>query len=93
MWRVRHTRTFYKELASLPAEIRTRIEKVAFGEEIKKAPFLKGKVQKLEGYREYYKIRFGSYRVGLRIDFENKVVEFQRVLHRKDIYRKFPWSK
>ena len=90
MWRVRHSRTFYRELAGLPAGIRSRVEEVAFGEEIKKEPFLKGKVQKLKGYYEYYKIRFGSYRVGLRIDFENKVVEFRRVMHRKDIYRKFP---
>jgi len=89
-WRVRHTRTFYKELARLPVEVRRRIEEVAFGEAIKKDPLLGGKVQKLKGYREYYKIRFGSYRVGLRIDFEEKVIEFRRVAHRKDIYRRFP---
>jgi len=51
---------------------------------------LAGRVQKLKGYQEYYKIRFGSYRVGLWIDFEEKVVEFRRVRHRKDIYRQFP---
>ena len=89
-WRVRHTRTFYQELARLPAGLRKRVEEVAFGEEIKEDPFLAGKVQKLKGYQEYYKMRFGSYRVGLWIDFEEKVVEFRRVWHRKDIYRKFP---
>ena len=46
--------------------------------------------QKLVGYQEYYKIRFGTYRVGLRIDITNSTIEFQRILHRKDIYRKFP---
>ena len=89
-WRVRHTRTFYQELARLPAGVRKRIEAVAFGEEIKKDPFLAGRVQKLKGYEEYYRIRFGSYRAGLRIDFEKRVIEFRRVRHRKDIYRKFP---
>ncbi len=89
-WRVRHTRTFYQELARLPAGVRKRIEEVAFGEEIKKDPFLAGRVQKLKGYEEYYRIRFGSYRAGLRIDFEKRVIEFRRVRHRKDIYRKFP---
>lgn len=84
-WRVRHTRTFYKELARLPAEVRRGVEEVAFGEAITEDPFLGGRVQKLEGYQEYYKMRFGSYRVGLRIDFEEMVVEFRRVRHRKDI--------
>ena len=89
-WRVRYTRTFCKELAKLPAGVRGRVEKIVFGEEIKEDPFLAGKVQKLKGYQDYYKIRFGSYRVGLHIDFEEMVIEFLRVRHRNDIYRKFP---
>ncbi len=89
-WRVRHTRTFYKELARLPAKVRSRVEEIAFGEAIKEDPFLGGKVQKLAGYQEYYKMRFGSYRVGLMIDLEEKVIEFRRVRHRKDIDRRFP---
>jgi mRNA-degrading endonuclease RelE of RelBE toxin-antitoxin system len=46
-WRVRHTRTFYKELARLPAKVRSRVEEIAFGEAIKEDPFLGGRVQKL----------------------------------------------
>lgn len=89
-WQVRHTRTFYRELSRLPANVRTQVEEVAFGQEIAQDPFLAGRVQKLKGYQEYYKLRFGNYRVGLRIDCEKKVIEFRRVLHRKDIYRSFP---
>lgn len=89
-WQIRHARTFYKELVKLPEVVRTQIEEVAFGAEIKEDPFLGGKVEKLTGYREYYKIRFGSYRVGLRIDTAGRIIEFRRVLHRKEIYRKFP---
>jgi mRNA interferase RelE/StbE len=89
-WQVRYTRTFLRELARLPESVRAQVERVAFGQEITQDPFLAGRVQKLKGYQEYYKIRFGSYRVGLRIDFEEKVVEFRRVRHRKDIYRQFP---
>jgi mRNA-degrading endonuclease RelE of RelBE toxin-antitoxin system len=66
------------------------VEKIAFGEEIKQDPLLSGKVERLIGFREYYKIRIGNYRTGLRIDSEEKVIEFCRVLHRKDIYRHFP---
>jgi mRNA interferase RelE/StbE len=89
-WQIRHARTFYKELAKLPEAVRTQIEEVAFGAEIKEDSFLGGKVEKLTGYREYYKIRFGSYRVGRRIDTAGRIIEFRRVLHRKEIYRKFP---
>ncbi len=89
-WQVRSSRTFFKELAKLPADVRVRIESIVFGEEIKTDPFLGGKVEKLTGYQEYYKIRFGNYRVGLRIDSADQVIEFRRALHRKDIYREFP---
>ena len=43
---------------------------------------------KLKGYRNYYKIRFGDYRVGLR--YEDDTLIFERVLHRKDIYKYYP---
>ena len=77
-------------MADLPPKERERVEKVVFGEAIRQDPFLSGKVQKLVGYQEYYKLRIGRYRVGIRLDFEERIVEFRRVLHRKDIYREFP---
>lgn len=89
-WRVQYTRTFLKEMAKLPAGIRERVESIAFGEEIQIDPFLAGRTQKLIGYSVHYKIRVGDYRIGLSIDSETKIVEFQRVLHRREIYRKFP---
>ena len=57
---------------------------------VKENPFETGKVEKLKGYEEFYKVRFGSYRLGLKIDQKNRVIEFRRVRHRQDIYRKFP---
>lgn len=42
----------------------------------------------MQGYKEYYRIALGSYRVGIRI--VNNAVTFIRFLHRKDIYRYFP---
>jgi mRNA interferase RelE/StbE len=89
-WRITYTRAFLKELAKLPKEIRGQVEQIAFGEAIIADPLLDGRVQKLTGYQSYYKIRFGSYRVGLRLDDAAEVIEFQRVLHRREIYRKFP---
>ena len=89
-WQIRYTRTFLKEMARLPENARSRIEHIAFGQQIKESPFLQGKTQKLSGYQTYYKIRVGNYRIGLQIETETHTVEFQRVLHRRDIYRKFP---
>jgi mRNA interferase RelE/StbE len=89
-WEVVYKRTFLKDLARLPSHVRERVKEIAFGEEFKEDPFLKGKVQKMEGFTHFYKIRFGDYRVGLRIDAESKEIEFRRVLHRREIYRKFP---
>jgi mRNA interferase RelE/StbE len=89
-WRIEYGRTFFKELAKLPANPRKQIEDVVFGGLIKEDPFLQGKAKKIVGYEGYYRLRFGQYRVGLHIDAEHNTVEFLRVLHRKDIYRKFP---
>ncbi len=89
-WRVQYTRTFLKEMSDLPRETRERVEALVFGEDMKQDPFLSGKTQKLTGYQTYYKIRIGDYRIGLQIDVSERLVEFQRVLHRREIYRKFP---
>ena len=89
-WQIRYARTFLKELAQLPISMRKRVESIAFGEDIKRDPFLAGRTQKLSGSSHYYKIRIGDYRVGLRIDTEVQLIEFERILHRREIYRKFP---
>ena len=46
------------------------------------------KIEQLKGYSTYHKIRFGSYRIGLKL--ENETVILERALHRKDIYRFYP---
>ncbi|MBC7778348.1 MAG: type II toxin-antitoxin system RelE/ParE family toxin [Phycisphaerae bacterium] len=43
---------------------------------------------KLEGYDQYYRIRIGDYRIGVKL--EDDTLIFMRVLHRKEIYRYFP---
>ena len=45
-------------------------------------------IKKLKGDKISYRIRIGDYRVG--IYFESNVVEFARIVHRKDIYKVFP---
>ena len=45
-------------------------------------------IKKMKGHKHAFRIRIGNYRIGIFI--EKEVVEFARVLHRKDIYKKFP---
>jgi mRNA interferase RelE/StbE len=86
---VRYHKKFLKDLADLPSDYRKKIEREVF--EI--FPGLKSwkeipKAEKLQGFKNYFKIRFGDYRLGFRIENDNIVLE--RVLHRKEIYRYFP---
>lgn len=45
-------------------------------------------LKQLTGFSEYYRIRVGDYRIGLKI--EKDPVYFVTVDHRKDIYKGFP---
>ena len=86
---VKVNKAFLKDLAKLPVNERQRIEKWVFEESEKtEAIEATGLFQKLKGYETYYRARFGNYRVGVR--YENDVLIFERVLHRKEIYRYFP---
>jgi mRNA interferase RelE/StbE len=65
-------------------KIRYAIEAVEKAEALTDVSGLK----KIRGTQGYFRIRIGDYRVGIAV--EGDVVEFVRVLHRKDIYRYFP---
>ena len=86
---IRFKKQFLKDLVRIPANYRLKIETLIF-EEIPSADSGKilGILSKMRGYEGYYKIRVGDFRIGLCI--KEDVLEFQRVLHRKDIYRFFP---
>jgi len=59
-------------------------------EEVEAAPNLDmiSNLKQLKGEGEYFRIKIGSYRIGLKL--ENDILIFIRFLHRKDIYRYFP---
>lgn len=84
-----YTKRFLKELAAVPISDRSRIETFVF-ETLPAAatPGEAGKLEKLSGFTSYYKIRFGSWRVGFRKDGDIWTAE--RVLDRKEIYKVFP---
>ena len=45
-------------------------------------------IKKLKDVEDYYRIRVGDYRLGLK--FKNNKLIILRFLHRKEIYRYFP---
>ncbi|NJN91292.1 MAG: type II toxin-antitoxin system RelE/ParE family toxin [Leptolyngbyaceae cyanobacterium SL_5_14] len=90
MWTVEYTKRFLKELAVLPAEIQSRIEPIVFEELEAENPFELGYLEKMKGYSDKYKIRIGSYRIGLTVEKDDQILICERVAHRKDIYKVFP---
>jgi len=87
--KVAYRKRFLKDLAAVPSHLRAPIERFAF-EELPRADSLQstGKVEKLKGHTTFFKARFGDYRVGLSLTEDT--VTLERVLNRKEIYRKFP---
>ena len=87
--KIYYRKRFLKDLSKIPSKTRMRMEKFVF-EELPKANSIVAlrKVDQLKGYASYHKIRFGSYRIGIKL--ENETVILERALHRKDIYRFFP---
>jgi len=86
---VRYSKRFLKQLAQAPNDLRKRIEVFAF-ETLPRANALGelGGIEKMQGYKTYYKARFGSYRVGIK--YENEVVTLMVTMDRKEIYNYFP---
>jgi mRNA interferase RelE/StbE len=90
-WTVLTLPTFLKQLARLPTRIRQRAEAFVF-ETLPTAgnPYELHPVEKLEGYDEYYKARFGKYRLGRKIDKKRREIIACCILHRNEIYGHFP---
>jgi mRNA interferase RelE/StbE len=73
-----------KIYASLPVSAAERIFEAV--ENLAENPFPHG-AEKLSGSEHAYRIRLGDYRIVYEVVTESKLVEIQRVRHRKDVYR------
>lgn len=84
--KVSYRKKFLKQLAQLPVGIRSQVERFAF-EDLPNAASIAnlGSIEEMQGYREYYKARFGSYRVGMKTEGDTLIL--QVVMDRKDIYK------
>jgi len=87
--RVEYLSKFFKDLDKIKSK-KTKTSILYIISQVKSANSIKDiqNLKKLTGHKYAYRIRSGQYRIGLFI--ENNVVQFARVVHRKEIYRLFP---
>lgn len=85
-----YAKKFDRDLVSISNDPNIKKRLLDLIEQIKKTDILSeiSGVKKIQGYSEYYRIRLGDYRLGIKL-VDNQV-EMIRFLHRKDIYRRFP---
>lgn len=82
------TKTFLKQLKHCPTYIQQSTKVVL--EALEKANDLNEvpDVKKLEGYKVFYRIRIGDYRIGMKQQKPQIIV--MCILHRGTIYKHFP---
>lgn len=86
---VKIDKSLMKDIRKINSEsINNKLAKVII--EIQKANKIAdiSNLKKIQGTRNYYRIRMGNYRLGMIIKKEE--VEIIRILHRKEVYRYFP---
>lgn len=81
--------TFLKDLKRIKdAALRKKVAAVIYDAKNSASLLEMKNVKKLEGNVDYYRIRIGDYRIGVKL--QEKTLVFMRCLNRKDIYRYFP---
>jgi mRNA interferase RelE/StbE len=82
-------KSFQKDIEKLDSDTKKQISEIVL--QITQAPTIHQipNVKKIKGFKNSFRIRFGNYRIGIRIELETVI--FIRVLHRKDIYKYFPF--
>jgi mRNA interferase RelE/StbE len=83
-FRIEWKKSTRKDLRKLPSSTTDKIVEAV--ENLAENPFPHG-VEKLSGSEHAYRIRLGDYRIVYEVVTESKLVEIQRVRHRKDVYR------
>lgn len=87
--KVEFRESFLKDLQTIKNKnLLTKIQKAIENVEAAGAPQQILNFKKLKGFPNYFRIRIGEYRLGLKM--ENDAVTFVRVLPRKEVYRFFP---
>ncbi len=87
--KVSFKKVFFKDLKKAPKRVKFEIIKLAdLFSETKKIKDLEIDLKKLQGHKNYFRIRVGEWRIGLKITPSQCI--FCRIKHRREIYRLFP---
>ena len=87
---VEFDRAFVKSIDKISNKtVLKKVEKVIVQVELASDLSSVPQLKKLTGFKTYYRIRVGDYRIGLE-SISDAVVRFIVVAHRKEIYRFFP---
>lgn len=87
--KVQFRKSFEKDLRKLrDREVLSRVKAIIGEIEASQRLDEISNFKKLKTQGSYYRIRVGDYRIGIMIDGET--VNFVRILHRREIYKKFP---
>jgi mRNA interferase RelE/StbE len=87
---VEFDKSFLKSLDKIKDQkILQKIEQIIFECESAKKLSDINNLKKLSGFPNYYRIKFGSYRLGFEF-IEKEKIRFIVFSHRKDIYKNFP---
>jgi len=87
--KIEYGKKFLKELSLIPSKYRIIIEDFVFEELPRYKNIYECKqIESMKGYKMYFKVRFGDYRIGIKK--EGEIIIILRVLHRKEIYKYFP---
>ncbi len=72
-----------KQLAEIPA--RDYFSIVSLIDALQTNPLPRG-IKKMKGYKDYYRLRKGDYRIVYRVEFNIVTITIIQIGHRKDIY-------
>ncbi len=94
MWQIKISKRCLKDVQKAPKHIREAFSQIFLSKESVANPFdeheMGAKLEKLEGAEDGNKVQLGQYRVGVFLDSSRTVVKAIRLLHRREIYRRFP---
>ncbi len=90
MINLEYTKTFIKDLKKLKnTPCYQDLFKFCFSDIESVSEWLSSNdTRKIKGYNNYYRIRKGDYRIGIKL--EDNAVTFVRILHRNEVYKFFP---
>jgi len=94
MWQIEVSKRCLREVKKAPAYVQERFREIFLSKEEVDNPFDRAEMgvalEKLEGAEACYKVRLGTYRVGLFLDKDQQVVKVVTLFHRRTDYHSFP---